>query len=89
MTVPLLAVNGLEVCLPTDEGDLRAVDGLGFRLNEGELLGIVGESGSGKTQTALALMGLTPANSRVTGSARGCRRPVSADRLGGRGKPRL
>jgi oligopeptide transport system ATP-binding protein len=70
MTVPLLAVNGLEVCLPTDEGDLRAVDGLGFRLNEGELLGIVGESGSGKTQAALALMGLTPANSRVTGSAR-------------------
>ncbi|MDH3945419.1 MAG: ABC transporter ATP-binding protein [Chromatiales bacterium] len=70
MSELLLEVEDLGVSLPTSSGQLHAVDGLGFSLREGELLGIVGESGSGKTQTALALMGLTPAGSRVSGSAR-------------------
>ncbi len=70
MSAELLEVEGLGVCLPTAAGDLLAVDSLGFSLREGELLGIVGESGSGKTQTALALMGLNPLGSRVSGSAR-------------------
>lgn len=70
MSAELLEVDDLGVCLATAAGDLHAVDSLGFSLREGELLGIVGESGSGKTQTALALMGLTPAGSRVSGSAR-------------------
>jgi peptide/nickel transport system ATP-binding protein len=45
-----------------------AVSKLGFCIERGEALGIVGESGSGKTQTAIAIMGLTPANAQVDGS---------------------
>jgi oligopeptide/dipeptide ABC transporter ATP-binding protein len=46
------------------------VDSLSFSVAPGEALGIVGESGSGKTQTALSVLGLLPANARVSGSIR-------------------
>ena len=46
------------------------VSGLGFTIGRGESLGMVGESGSGKTQTAMAIMGLLPANAMVSGSVR-------------------
>jgi dipeptide transport system ATP-binding protein len=44
---------------------MRAVDGVGLRLDQGEVLGVVGESGSGKSVTMLALMGLVPFPGRV------------------------
>ncbi len=44
---PLLEVDNLTTVFPTRRGLVRAVDGLSFRLHEGEKLGIVGESGSG------------------------------------------
>ena len=47
-----------------------AVDGLSFEVGTGESVGIVGESGAGKSQTALALLGLLPANAIVSGSIR-------------------
>ena len=64
----LLDVDNLTIRY-ADAGE-PAVDRLGFSIERGEALGIVGESGSGKTQTAMAIMGLTPANARVGGSIR-------------------
>jgi len=54
----LLDIENLSVDFPTTAGVMHAVDGVSFRLEEGEVLGIVGESGSGKSVTMLALMGL-------------------------------
>jgi peptide/nickel transport system ATP-binding protein len=47
-----------------------AVDRLSFTVDRGEAVGLVGESGSGKSQTALAVLGLLPADAEVTGSVR-------------------
>ena len=55
---PLLELDSLTTVFPTQRGLVRAVDGLSFRLREGERLGIVGESGSGKTVTLLSILRL-------------------------------
>ncbi len=57
---PLLEVSGLTTVFHGEEGTARAVDGVGFRLDRGETLGIVGESGCGKSVTALSLLRLLP-----------------------------
>ena len=56
----LLAVDGLEVQFSTDEGIVRAVNGISYALEAGGSLGIVGESGCGKSVSSLAVMGLVP-----------------------------
>jgi oligopeptide/dipeptide ABC transporter ATP-binding protein len=57
---PLLSVRNLKTYFYTDEGVVRAVDGLSYDLHKGETLGIVGESGCGKSVHALSIMRLIP-----------------------------
>ncbi|HEY7892866.1 MAG TPA: ABC transporter ATP-binding protein [Solirubrobacteraceae bacterium] len=67
----LLEVRDLRVCFQTEGGVVKAVGGVSFDVDRGEVVAIVGESGSGKSVTAMTLMGLTrSANASFQGSAR-------------------
>lgn len=66
---PLLKVDGLKIQFRSERGIARAVDGISFDLDQGEILGLVGESGCGKTVTALSMLRLLPATARIEGSA--------------------
>jgi peptide/nickel transport system ATP-binding protein len=61
----LLEVNDLQTQFPTRSGLVRAVDGVSFHLDRGELLGLVGESGCGKSITALSVMRLIALPGRI------------------------
>jgi len=54
----MLEVRDLRIHFPTEDGLVRAVDGLSFSVDRGQTLGIVGESGSGKSVTSLGILGL-------------------------------
>ncbi|SLM32359.1 dipeptide transporter; ATP-binding component of ABC superfamily [Desulfamplus magnetovallimortis] len=56
----LLKVNNLKTCFFSRKGTAKAVDGVTYSLNSGEVLGIVGESGCGKSVTAQSIMGIVP-----------------------------
>lgn len=67
---PLVEIRGLDVGYVRHRRVTPAVTGLDLTIDRGEIVAIVGESGSGKTTTANALIGLLPANGRITaGSA--------------------
>jgi oligopeptide/dipeptide ABC transporter ATP-binding protein len=68
---PLLVVEDLRTYFTLESGIVHAVDGVSFRLDHGEALGIAGESGCGKTTTALSLVRILPKNARIeSGSVR-------------------
>lgn len=65
MSRRLLSVRNLKTSFFTHVGEVKAVRGISFDLNQGEVLGIVGESGSGKSVTSLSIMGLLQHPGRV------------------------
>jgi len=71
MAAPLLEVEDLRVHFETEDGLVKAVDGISYTIDRGQTLGIVGESGSGKSVSSLTVMGLTRArNARISGTVK-------------------
>ncbi|MHC1786614.1 MAG: ABC transporter ATP-binding protein [Christensenellales bacterium] len=66
MSETILEVKDLHTSFPTDSGEVRAVNGINFRLDKGKVLGIVGESGSGKSVTAYSILRILDNPGRIT-----------------------
>src|SRR4051812_2280916 len=67
---PLLEIRDLNVAFQTEDGLVRAVDGVDLTVGRGKSVGIVGESGSGKSVSMLTIMGLSRSrNAQISGSA--------------------
>ena len=77
----LLEVEDLRVHFETEDGLVKAVDGISYAVDRGETLGIVGESGSGKSVSSLTVMGLTRARNAHISGRRAVRRQGPARSL--------
>jgi len=66
----LLEVEDLRVAFAVGGREVRAVDGVTYKVEAGRTLAIIGESGSGKTVGCRAIMGLLPTGTEISGSAR-------------------
>lgn len=67
MSEKLLEIKDEKLSFFTPAGEVKALNGVSFSMNEGEMLGIVGESGSGKSVTAYSIMGLTAYPGKLIG----------------------
>jgi peptide/nickel transport system ATP-binding protein len=67
MTDTLLNIEGLKTHFFTEAGVVQAVDGITFKIQKGETVGLVGESGSGKTVTALSVLRIVPKPGQIVG----------------------
>ena len=67
MSEKLLEIKDEKLSFFTPAGEVKALNGVSFSMNEGEVLGIVGESGSGKSVTAYSIMGLTAYHGKLIG----------------------
>ena len=65
MSEHLLSVVDLNTSFKTERGEVMAVNGVSFNLDEGKILGIVGESGSGKSVTAYSIMQILEKNGSI------------------------
>jgi peptide/nickel transport system ATP-binding protein len=81
MADPLLRVENLTTRFFTEEGQVNAVEGVSFEVEQGEVFGIVGESGSGKSVTALSLVDLVESPGRITDGSVWFRKPDLAQRI--------
>jgi oligopeptide/dipeptide ABC transporter ATP-binding protein len=66
---PLLAMENLQTHFRTEDGVVRAVDGVSFHVGRGETVAVVGESGSGKSVTSLSIMRLIPPPGAIVGGS--------------------
>jgi peptide/nickel transport system ATP-binding protein len=79
MAVPALEVEDLQTHFMTKAGVVKAVDGVSFAVDAGQIMGLVGESGSGKTVTGFSILGLVDPPGRVVGgSIRIAGKPIEA-----------
>ena len=65
----LLEVKDLTIHFQTEEGDVKAVNGISFSVEPGQTLGLVGETGAGKTTTALGILRLVPEPGKILGGS--------------------
>lgn len=65
MEQPILEIHNLQTSFMTERGEVRAVRGVTFSVNRGEILGIVGESGSGKSVTSMSILRLLADTARI------------------------
>ena len=67
MSEKILEIKDERLSFFTPAGEVKALNGVSFSMNQGDVLGIVGESGSGKSVTAYSIMGLTAYPGRLVG----------------------